>query len=56
MKVVTRHVNQEVVQQLTKAGINPLLAKLFAARGIKSSAQLETSLSGLIPPGKLTHH
>ena len=56
MKVVTRPVNQEVVQQLTKAGINPLLAKLFAARGIKSSAQLETSLSGLIPPGKLTHN
>lgn len=56
MKIVAREVNQQAAQQLTQAGINPLLAKLFAARGIENAKQLETSLSGLIPPDKLTHN
>jgi single-stranded-DNA-specific exonuclease len=33
--------------------MHPVLARIFAARGINSGAQLEYSLSGLIPPARL---
>ena len=56
MKIVARPINPIASQQLLAAGINPLLVRLFAARGIERVEQLETSLSGLIPPYKLTHN
>ncbi len=56
MKIVVRPINQVVAQQLAAAGIHPLLARLFVARGIERAEQLETSLSGLILPDKLTHN
>lgn len=56
MKIISRPINQIAAQQLAEAGINPILARLFAARGIESIEQLETTLSLLIPPEKLTHN
>ena len=56
LNIVNREVNQLAAQQLVEAGINPLMAQLYAARGIESAIQLESSLSGLIPPDKLTHN
>jgi single-stranded-DNA-specific exonuclease len=40
---------------LEQAGQHPLLARLFAARGMESSAQLAQGLGQLIPPGALLH-
>ena len=56
MKIVNREVNQQAAQQLVESGISPLMAHLYAARGIESAAQLEPNLSGLIPPDRLTHN
>ena len=36
-------------QQLADAGIAPVLARIFAARGIRDMAQLDTSLQRLLP-------
>ncbi len=55
MKVTQRTINAEAQQQLADAGLSPLLARLYAARGITSIKELKTSLSGIIPPEQLTH-
>lgn len=39
----------ETAQQLTNAGITPLLARIYAARGINNSAQLHSGLQYLLP-------
>jgi len=41
--------------QLEQQGLPPLLARLYAARGIKSRHELDYGLSTLIPPAQLTH-
>jgi len=41
-------------QRLQNAGIHPLLARLWAARGIASPADVRLTWSGLIPPARLT--
>jgi len=56
MKVVQREINNEVRNQLIEAGISPLLANLYAARGVVSVSELDVSLSKLIPPEKLTNN
>lgn len=43
------------IAALREAGAPPLLAQLYAARGIASAAQLNTELRGLIPYGELTN-
>jgi single-stranded-DNA-specific exonuclease len=55
MQIKQRQFNQVVVDALIKAGTNPLLARLYAARGLVSKSELETSLSGIIPPEQLTN-
>lgn len=54
MQIKTRQFNAVVVDALAATGANPLLARLFAARGVMNHSELEISLSGLIPPEKLT--
>ena len=41
--------------QLEQDGIHPLLARLYAARGITSRAELDYDLKALLPPTRLTH-
>ena len=48
-----RPVPQRARLSLEQAGIHPLLARLYAARGIVSTAELDTQLSALLPPGDL---
>ncbi len=55
MKIIQRKVNTEVEKSLAEAGITPLLAKLYAARGVVSAKELDVSLSNLIPPEQLTN-
>ena len=41
--------------QIQQQGLHPLLARLYSARGIDSSEQLELGLGQLIPPADLLH-
>jgi single-stranded-DNA-specific exonuclease len=40
---------------LEQAGIAPVLARLYAVRGIKSPDEISDKLQGLLPPAALTH-
>ena len=39
----------DAVAALTGAGVHPVLARLFAARGVAAAGELDTELSGLLP-------
>lgn len=54
--IIQRHIDCEVVNQLIEAGVSPLLAKLYAARGVKSIQELDVALTGIIPPDQLTNN
>lgn len=53
MKFVERDVPPRAAWALEQAGIHPLLARLFAARGVCSADELDPSLSRLLPPAGL---
>lgn len=48
--LVQRDVPPRVAWALEAAGVPPLLARLFAARGVRSADELDDSLSRLLPP------
>lgn len=50
----TRACNLSIAQQLEQAGIHPLLARLWAARGVQQPDETETNWARLIPPSELT--
>lgn len=52
-QIVTRTVPAAPVAALGAAGLPPLLARLYAARGLTGAADLETALSALLPPRRL---
>lgn len=54
-KLITRHYNDARAHTLTQAGIHPLLARLWAARGVQSIEETQIHWSRLIPPQQLTH-
>jgi len=53
--IVTRNSPQRAVWQLEQQGMHPLLARLYAARGVKDKTELDYELKSLIPPTALTH-
>ncbi|WP_066153141.1 single-stranded-DNA-specific exonuclease RecJ [Hydrogenophaga pseudoflava] len=53
MKIITRDVPPRAAWALEQAGLHPLLARLFAARGITAKEQLDDALSLLIPPTQM---
>ncbi len=55
MQIKQRVFDATIVKELVAQGINPLLARLYAARGVVSKNELETSLSEIIPPEQLTN-
>ena len=55
MKIVTRPYAEKDRRRLLESGVHPLLARLFAARRIGSTDQLEHDFSRLIPPAALTN-
>jgi single-stranded-DNA-specific exonuclease len=50
MKIVARDIPPRAVWALEQAGVHPLLARLFAARGVQSKDELDDGLSRLLPP------
>ena len=55
INIVKRSFDETSVTALTASGVLPALARVLAARGITDASQLESSLSGLISPEKLTN-
>ncbi|AWI74706.1 single-stranded-DNA-specific exonuclease RecJ [Parazoarcus communis] len=53
-RIQTREVSQRTVSALADAGIHPLLARLYAGRGIRNKGELDTSLRAMLPPDALT--
>ncbi|PTD98193.1 single-stranded-DNA-specific exonuclease RecJ [Pseudothauera lacus] len=53
-RITPRPVPARTVQGLIDAGIHPLLARLYAARGVASRADLDYSLGALLPPAALS--
>ncbi len=54
MKILTRDIPPRAVWALEQAGVHPLLAKLFAARGMTSKDDLDDGLAQLLAPTGLT--
>ena len=50
-----RSADPDAVATLTDAGVHPLLARLFAARGVTAADELDTELAGLLPVDRLLH-
>ena len=55
MQIKQRQFDQNVVDDLIAQGINPLMARLYAARGALGKQDLASSLSEIIPPEQLTN-
>ena len=53
MKIVTRDVPPRAVWALEQAGIHPLLARLYAARGVLGKEELDNGLARLLPPSSM---
>ncbi len=52
-RIVTRRTSQAARERLEYEGVHPLLARLYAARGIARAADLDTALSSLLEPSLL---
>ncbi len=53
MKIVAREVPPRSAWALQQAGVHPLLARLFAARGVLHKDELDDGLARLLPPAGL---
>jgi single-stranded-DNA-specific exonuclease len=53
VKIVTRDVPPRAAWVLEQAGIHPLLARLYAARGVLGSEELDNGLGRLLPPASM---
>lgn len=54
MKIVTRDIPPRAAWALEQAGVHPLLARLYAARGITAPDELDDALARLLPPAQMT--
>ncbi|MET4579811.1 single-stranded-DNA-specific exonuclease RecJ [Ottowia thiooxydans] len=53
MKIEIRDIPPRAAWALEQAGVHPLLARLFAARGVAHKDELDSSLARLLPPSDL---
>lgn len=53
MKIIKRDAPPRVVWALEQAGIHPLLAQLYAARGVRAADELDDGMARLLPPSTL---
>ncbi len=50
MKIIPRDIPPRSVYALEQAGVHPLLARLYAARGVTGTDEIDDSLAKLLPP------
>ncbi|TXT35930.1 MAG: single-stranded-DNA-specific exonuclease [Comamonadaceae bacterium] len=53
MKFIVRDTPPRIQWALTQAGIHPLLAQLYAARGVQGPQELDDALARLLPPASM---
>lgn len=53
MKIVAREIPPRAAWALEQAGVHPLLARLYAARGVRSGEELDDGLARLLAPDGL---
>jgi single-stranded-DNA-specific exonuclease len=53
MKIIARDIPPRAVWALEQAGIHPLLAQLYAARGVIGKTELDDGLALLLPPATM---
>jgi len=53
VKIITRDVPPRIVWALEQAGVHPLLARLYAARGVQAKEELDDGLVRLLAPASL---
>jgi len=53
MQFIPRDMPPRTIWTLEQAGVHPLLARLYAARGVQDAAALDASLAQLLPPSGL---
>jgi single-stranded-DNA-specific exonuclease len=53
MKIVARDIPPRAAWALEQAGVHPLLARLFAARGVSNKDDLDDGLARLLPPASM---
>ncbi|MDR2239127.1 MAG: single-stranded-DNA-specific exonuclease RecJ [Zoogloeaceae bacterium] len=52
-RILTRKTPQQARERLEYAGVHPLLARLYAARGVSRAEELDTSLAALLDPARM---
>lgn len=55
MIIRQRHSDPIVEQALAESGVHPVLARVFAARGVRTRAELDESLEALARPGQMAN-
>ena len=55
MQIKQRQYDKKIADDMAEQGVKPILARLYAARGVLDKAELETSLTQIIPPEQLTN-
>ena len=53
MKIIARDIPPRAAWALEQAGVHPLLARLYAARGVLAKDELDDGLARLLPPAAL---
>ena len=56
MHIKQRQFDENIASKLISNNVNPLLARLYAARGVVEKSQLDTSLTKIIAPDQLTNN
>src|SRR5487761_2087119 len=54
-RIVTRPIPARNRDMLVQQGLHPVLAQLYAARGVVDKAEVQSEFTGLIPPQRLLH-
>lgn len=55
IRVTTRPYSPQQADQLIAEGVHPVLARVYAARGLSSARELASELNALFPPSGLLH-
>jgi single-stranded-DNA-specific exonuclease len=53
MRIAARDASPRIIWALEQAGVHPLLARLFAARGVRNFEELDDALTHLAPPNQM---